>query len=172
MPPQPSASLQIAVLGCGLMGLPMARRLLAAGHNVHAWNRTRSKAESLAAEGAHDTPRQACTQADYIISMLENGKIVGEVLFGMGQDGAIHGLRPGSLVIDMASIQPREARDHAARLSERGLRHLDAPVSGGTVGAGSTVTKNTPAGVLTVARGKQTSLDARKWQRPQKPPKP
>ena len=135
--PSSNPRLHIAVLGCGLMGLPMARRLLAAGHEVHVWNRTRSKAESLLTEGAyvHDTPRQACIKADYVISMLENGKIVGEVLFGMGQDAAIHGMREGTLVIDMASIQPREARDHAARLSECQLRHLDAPVSGGTVGA-------------------------------------
>ena len=137
MTPSSNPRLHIAVLGCGLMGLPMARRLLAAGHEVHVWNRTRSKAEPLLAEGAyvHDTPRQACIKADYVISMLENGKIVGEVLFGMGQDAAIHGMREGTLVIDMASIQPREARDHAARLSECQLRHLDAPVSGGTVGA-------------------------------------
>ena len=142
--------LRIAGLGCGLMGVPMARRLLAAGHQVQVWNRTRSKAEVLAAAGAHvhDTPRQACIHADYVISMLENGKAVGEVLFGMGQDSAVHGLREGKLVIDMASIQPREARDHAARLSERGLRHLDAPVSGGTVGA--------EAGTLAIMVGGKT----------------
>ena len=136
--PAPSPTrLCVAVLGCGLMGKPMAQRLLAAGHDVHVWNRTRAKAEPLAALGAtvHDTPRQAVMAADIVVSMLENGAIVGEVLFGMGQDSAIHGLRAGSLVVDMASIQPREARDHAARLSERGIRHLDAPVSGGTVGA-------------------------------------
>jgi 3-hydroxyisobutyrate dehydrogenase-like beta-hydroxyacid dehydrogenase len=136
--PAPSPTrLCVAVLGCGLMGQPMAQRLLAAGHDVHVWNRTRTKAEPLAALGAtvHDTPRQAVMAADIVVSMLENGAIVGEVLFGMGQDSAIHGLRAGSLVVDMASIQPREARDHAARLSERGIRHLDAPVSGGTVGA-------------------------------------
>lgn len=133
----PALHLRIAILGCGLMGLPMARRLLAAGHEVHAWNRTRAKADPLAAQGAvvHDTPRQACQHADYVISMLENGQVVGDVLFGMGPDSAMEGMRAGTLVVDMASIQPREARDHAARLSERLLRHLDAPVSGGTVGA-------------------------------------
>lgn len=137
------------------MGLPMARRLLAAGHEVHAWNRTRAKAEVLLADGAyvHDTPRQACTQADYVISMLENGKVVSEVLFGMGQDAAVHSMRSGTLVVDMASIQPREARDHAARLSERGIRHLDAPVSGGTVGA--------EAGTLAImAGGKAEDFEA------------
>lgn len=129
--------LRIALLGCGLMGFPMAQRLIDAGHDVHVWNRTRAKAEPLAALGAtvHDSPRQACQPAQIVISMLENGSIVGEVLFGMGEEQAAAGMAPGTLVIDMASIQPREARDHAARLSERGIRHLDAPVSGGTVGA-------------------------------------
>lgn len=150
-----SQRLRIALLGCGLMGLPMARRLLAAGHELHIWNRTRSKAEPLAVEGAHvhDSPRLACLHADYVISMLENGKIVGEVLFGMGPDAAIQGMRADVLVIDMASIQPREARDHAARLSERGIRHLDAPVSGGTVGA--------EAGTLAImAGGKPEDFEA------------
>lgn len=133
----PNPRLRIALLGCGLMGQPMARRLLAAGHEVYAWNRTFSKAQALAADGAVacDTPRQTCIKADVVLCMLENGSVVGEVLFGMGQDGAIHGLAQGALVVDMGSIQPREARDHAARLNERGIRHLDAPVSGGTVGA-------------------------------------
>jgi len=129
--------LRIAVLGTGLMGLPMARRLCAAGHQVHVWNRTRAKAELLAAEGAtvHRSPHDAAAHSDIVVSLLENGSVVAQVLFGMGADSAVHGMRAGSLFIDMASIQPREARDHASRLGERGLRHLDAPVSGGTVGA-------------------------------------
>ena len=124
----------IAVLGTGMMGLPMARRLHAAGHQVHAWNRTRAKAEPLAALGisVHDTAAQAVQQADIVISLLENGPVVGQVLFDAGTAAA---MRRGALFIDMASIQPREARDHAARLNEMGLAHLDAPVSGGTVGA-------------------------------------
>ena len=67
-----------------------------------------------------------------VISLLENGPVVGHVLF---ESGAAKAMRKGALFIDMASIQPREARDHAARLGEMGLAHLDAPVSGGTVGA-------------------------------------
>ena len=124
----------IAVLGTGMMGLPMARRLHAAGHQVHAWNRTRAKAEPLATMGisVHDTAAQAVQQADIVISLLENGPVVGQVLFDAGTAAA---MRQGVLFIDMASIQPREARDHAARLNEMGLAHLDAPVSGGTVGA-------------------------------------
>lgn len=126
--------LRIAVLGIGMMGLPMARRLRAAGHQVHAWNRTRAKAEQLIGDGVtvHDSPAEAVAHADIVISLLENGKVVGQVLFDLG---AAQAMRKGALCIDMASIQPSEARDHAARLGELGVAHLDAPVSGGTVGA-------------------------------------
>jgi len=126
--------LRIAVLGIGMMGRPMARRLREAGHEVHAWNRTRAKAEPLAGFGitVHDTSTDAVRHADIVVSLLENGPVVGQVLF---DTGAAQAMRPGALFIDMASIQPREARDHAARLGEMGIAHLDAPVSGGTVGA-------------------------------------
>jgi 2-hydroxy-3-oxopropionate reductase len=126
--------LRIAVLGIGMMGLPMARRLCASGHQVHAWNRTRAKADPLQSVGAtvHDAPAQAVRGADFVISLLENGPVVERVLFELGTAQA---MRAGALFIDMASIQPREARDHAARLDAMGLAHLDAPVSGGTVGA-------------------------------------
>jgi 2-hydroxy-3-oxopropionate reductase len=68
--------------------------------------------------------------------MLDNGAVVGDVLFGADRKaGAAHTLRSGALVVDMSSIKPREARDHAARLAALGIAHLDAPVSGGTVGA-------------------------------------
>lgn len=126
--------LRIAVLGIGMMGLPMARRLREAGHQVHAWNRTRAKAEPLVPYGITvDTmPKDAVRNADVVISLLENGPVVGHVLFDMA---TARSLRKDSLFIDMASIQPSEARDHAARLGELGVAHLDAPVSGGTVGA-------------------------------------
>ena len=126
--------LRIAVLGIGMMGLPMARRLSEAGHPVRAWNRTRAKAEPLALHGVtvSNTPAEAVQDADIVISLLENGPVVGQVLF---DQGAARAMRRGSLFIDMASIQPSEARDHAARLGELGVAHLDAPVSGGTVGA-------------------------------------
>src|SRR5450830_1469506 len=128
--PQPT----IAVLGIGLMGFPLARRLCEAGFVVHAWNRSRDKAERLRPFGAtvHDSPGAAVAQADLVVSLLENGAVVGDVLF---KQGAAAAMRPGTLVVDMASIKPAEARDHAARLSEQGVAHLDAPVSGGTVGA-------------------------------------
>ncbi|MDD2608720.1 MAG: NAD(P)-dependent oxidoreductase [Giesbergeria sp.] len=130
----PSPSLSIAVLGIGMMGLPIARRLCAAGHRVQVWNRTRAKAEPLAAAGAvlHDHAVDAVRSADMVFSLLENGPVVADVLF---QQGAAAAMRAGSLFVDMASIQPREARDHAARLQAQGMACLDAPVSGGTVGA-------------------------------------
>jgi 2-hydroxy-3-oxopropionate reductase len=126
--------LSIAVLGIGMMGFPMARRLCEAGHRISAWNRSRAKAERLLPFGAQvfDRPADAVAQADIVVCLLEDGRVVEEVLFGLG---TTDGLRPGSLVIDMSSIQPRQARDHAARLAALGVHHLDAPVSGGTVGA-------------------------------------
>ncbi len=124
----------IAVLGIGMMGFPMARRLCEAGYPVHAWNRTRAKAERLSASGARvaDNPAEAVAQADLVICLLENGEAVADVLFAQGAAAA---MRPGTLVVDMSSIRPAQAREHAARLQALGLRHLDAPVSGGTVGA-------------------------------------
>jgi 3-hydroxyisobutyrate dehydrogenase-like beta-hydroxyacid dehydrogenase len=126
--------MKIAFLGIGAMGYPMARRLCEAGHTVHAWNRSRDKAERLVPFKAKicDTAAQAVHGADIVIGMLDNGKVMDEVLFGQGTAQAI---AAGSLVIDMASTKPREARDHAARLAALGINHMDCPVSGGTVGA-------------------------------------
>ena len=126
--------MKIAFLGIGLMGFPMARRLCEAGHELHAWNRSRAKAERLLPFGAsvHDTPEQAVSGAEIIITMLENGVVVESVLFAQGAAAAA---QPGAVVVDMSSIRPEQARDHARRLAERGVGHLDAPVSGGTIGA-------------------------------------
>jgi 3-hydroxyisobutyrate dehydrogenase-like beta-hydroxyacid dehydrogenase len=126
--------MKIAFLGIGAMGWPMARRLCEAGHTVHAWNRSREKAERLLPFKAQvfGTAAQAVQGADIVIGMLDNGKVMDEVLFGQGTAQAI---AAGSLVIDMASTKPREARDHAARLTALGVNHMDCPVSGGTVGA-------------------------------------
>lgn len=126
--------MKVAVLGIGLMGYRMTQRLLEAGHEVHVWNRTHERALPLADLGAtvHASAPQAAAAAGCVITMLENGPVVGEVLFDLGTAQA---MAAGTLVIDMSSIRPSEARDHAARLGERGVAHLDAPVSGGTVGA-------------------------------------
>jgi 2-hydroxy-3-oxopropionate reductase len=126
---------QIAVLGTGLMGGPMAANLLKAGFAVTAWNRTLAKAEALAPLGAKVAADAAAAAkgADVVITMLENGPVVEAVLFGEGE--AASALARGSIVIDMSSIEPSRARDHGARLEKLGIGYLDAPVSGGTGGA-------------------------------------
>ncbi len=118
------------------MGAPMARRLCEAGHEVHIWNRTKAKAEPLADFGArvHLQASDAVARADAVLCVLEDGEVVAHVLFDLGVATA---LRPGATVVDLSSIKPEQARDHAARLSEIGISHLDAPVSGGTLGAES-----------------------------------
>ena len=127
----------ISLLGCGLMGTPMATRLLNHGYTLTAWNRTRSKADALAVKGARvaDTPAQAVADADIVITMLEHGGVVEDVLFNPALPGASLGLKAGALVIDMSSILPEQAQAHGPRLAAQGVAYLDAPVSGGTVGA-------------------------------------
>ncbi len=126
--------MRIAFIGIGLMGLPMAKRLCEAGLQPHVWNRTRAKAEPLAALGAqvHDTLAEAVHQADVVVTMLEDGDVVESVLFA---DGLAQALQSGSLLIDMSSIQPAQARSHGQQLAALGVGYLDAPVSGGTLGA-------------------------------------
>jgi 3-hydroxyisobutyrate dehydrogenase-like beta-hydroxyacid dehydrogenase len=127
-------SLRIAVLGIGMMGYPMARRLCQAGHAVSIWNRDRSKAERLLADGARvaASPAEAVAGADFVVTLLTDGAAVADVLF---EQGAAAAMAPGALMVDMSSIMPSQAREHASRLEAMGLRHLDAPVSGGTLGA-------------------------------------
>ena len=126
--------MKIALLGTGLMGYPMGLRLCQAGFTVSAWNRTPEKAQRLLPAGAsvQACAAQAVSGADMVITMLDNGSVVSEVLFASGVSEA---LRPGAVVIDMSSIEPRQAREHAARLAALQVDHLDAPVSGGTIGA-------------------------------------
>jgi 2-hydroxy-3-oxopropionate reductase len=124
----------LAVIGVGLMGKPIVCRLLAAGFPVRVWNRTHAKAAELERFGARvaETPEAAARGADIVIMMLENGKVATAVLFEMG---LAEGLKHGSLLIDMGSIPPAVAREHGQSMANRGVRYLDAPVSGGTVGA-------------------------------------
>lgn len=126
--------MKISLLGTGLMGAPMARRLCAAGLAVMVWNRTRAKAEVLAADGARvaASAAEAVREADAVITMLEHGDAVQDLLFAQGVADA---LPRGALLVDMSSIRPAQAREHASALAARGVAHLDAPVSGGTLGA-------------------------------------
>lgn len=123
----------IAFLGIGLMGAPMTRNLLDAGFPITLWNRTASKCDPFSDQASvADSPAQAVREADIVITMLENGDVVEQVLV---EQGAIAAMKSGALLIDMSSIQPSAARRHSQLAAEQGARYLDAPVSGGTVGA-------------------------------------
>jgi 2-hydroxy-3-oxopropionate reductase len=122
----------LAFLGIGLMGKPMATRLLQAGFTVRAWNRSPAKAEALRAAGAqpHTVLASALDGADIVVSMLESGGVVRQLL-----QAALPALKPGALWIDMSSTQKGEALDFDASLQAAGARFMDAPVSGGVAGA-------------------------------------
>lgn len=125
----------VAFIGTGIMGKPMARNLLQAGYPVQAWNRSAAKASELAANGAEifDTPALAANGAQILICMLSDGPTCDHVLFGEG--GAALALAPGTLVIVMSSIPVDSAVEQARQCVARGLHYLDAPVSGGERGA-------------------------------------
>ncbi|MBA3038818.1 MAG: NAD(P)-dependent oxidoreductase [Rhizobiaceae bacterium] len=124
----------MAFLGTGLMGAPMVRRLLKAGFAVTVWNRDPSKAETLTADGATVSPTaaDAVRGTDIVFTMLSDGKAVTDVLFDQGVADA---LKPGAIVVDTSSIAPPIAREHSEALVKRQVHHIDAPVSGGVVGA-------------------------------------
>ena len=122
---------EIAFLGIGLMGLPMARNLLKQGYSVHAWNRTKAKAEALQEFGAIvATKLEEIGNADIIITMLEAGPQVEAVI-----STALHSLKKGSLVIDMSSTKQSEAVELNKKLKIHNIHFMDAPVSGGVIGA-------------------------------------
>jgi 2-hydroxy-3-oxopropionate reductase len=124
----------VAFLGLGRMGAPMAMRLLAADCSVTVWNRSAARTAALAELGARvaATPAEALSEGEFAILMLADGEAVGDVLT---DPRSLDALRPGSVVIDMSSIPPARARAHAELLAEQGVGHLDAPVSGGVLGA-------------------------------------
>lgn len=123
----------IAFLGVGLMGAPMVRNLLDAGYPMTLWNRTGSKCEPFAdAATIAGTPEDAVRDADIVVTMLENGDVVDDVMVAQG---GIAALKAGAVYIDMSSVPPSLARRHAALAQEQGAGYVDAPVSGGTVGA-------------------------------------
>jgi 2-hydroxy-3-oxopropionate reductase len=127
----------------------MVRRLLGAGFPVTVWNRELGKAEPLQAAGARvaQSAAEAVAGADVVFTMLSDGSAVEDVLFAKGTADA---LKQGATVVDTSSIAPPIARDHASRLAERGIAHIDAPVSGGVVGA--------EAGTLAIMAGGDAAL--------------
>ncbi len=125
----------IGFVGLGIMGAPMAGNLLRAGYSLVVHNRTRAKEQELVSAGASaaDSPREVASQCDVLITMLPDSPDVEQVY--LGEDGVIAGARSGQLLIDMSSIAPSVARAVFEAAREMGADALDAPVSGGDVGA-------------------------------------
>ncbi|NWG22285.1 MAG: NAD(P)-dependent oxidoreductase [Chloroflexi bacterium] len=126
---------RIGFIGLGIMGSGMARNILQAGFPLRIWNRTASRMDELATAGAGpaSSPGDVAFHSDIVITCVSDTPDVESVILGEG--GVIHGARPGSLVIDMSTISPQATQRIAARLAERGIHMLDAPVSGGAEGA-------------------------------------
>ena len=122
--------------GIGLMGLPMCRRLLAAGYPLTVWNRNPAKCAPLVAAGARQvaSPSELCEHADVVMLCLADTAVVREVVFGPA--GVAEGAKGGQLLVDFSSLEPTATREMAAQLlSQTGMAWLDSPVSGGVVGA-------------------------------------
>ena len=126
---------KLGFIGIGLMGKPMTLRLLAAGYTVAVWNRSKEKLVPVTTKGAvaKDSPAEVARFADIVMMCVTDQNSVKEVLFGAG--GVAEGAAEGKIVIDFSSIAPSAARDYAAKLESLGMGYIDAPVSGGTVGA-------------------------------------
>ena len=129
--------MNIGFIGLGLMGTPMCKNLLKAGHTVTVWNRTLAKSEALRSDGAivAVSPKAVAQNAEVTITMVTDSPDVEEVI--LGNDGVLGGVKPASVVIDMSTISPFTTQKLAASLQERDVELLDAPVSGGVWGAES-----------------------------------
>ncbi len=125
----------VGFIGLGIMGAPMAGHVLAAGYPLTVFNRTRSKADVLVAQGAQlaDSPGQVAANSQVIITIVSDSPDVEEVVAGPG--GVLESIRPGSVLVDMSTISPEVERRLEVQLQQRGCRLLDAPVSGGDTGA-------------------------------------
>ena len=130
-----TALLEVGFIGLGIMGHSMAGHLLAAGHRLHVYNRSRGKADDLVAKGAtwHDAPGKVAAHAGVVITMVGYPQDVEEVY--LDAHGIVARARSGAILIDMTTSSPALAVRIAAKSAERGLKALDAPVSGGDVGA-------------------------------------
>ena len=124
----------IGFIGTGLMGFPMAKNILKAGYKVKAFNRSKNKAEPLKDFGAEisNSIGELVKESHVVITMLTNDDAVNEVL---GSDEFLNNLKPNSTVIDMSSVKQTTAVNHGKNLKSRNINYLDAPVSGGTIGA-------------------------------------
>jgi 3-hydroxyisobutyrate dehydrogenase-like beta-hydroxyacid dehydrogenase len=120
----------LGFVGLGLMGSRIVRRLLAAGHQVSGYNRTRAKAESLIQAGMQwkDTPQEVARAADITLSMVTDTRALSSITDAA--DGILAGLSPGKIYVDMSTVSPRLTRELAGRVAAMGAQMLEAPVSG------------------------------------------
>jgi 2-hydroxy-3-oxopropionate reductase len=126
----------VGFIGLGIMGRPMAKNLMEAGYELVVHNRSPEKAEELAEEGeatAAGSPREVAEACDIVITMLPDSPDVEAVV--AGEDGVLEGIRDGALLVDMSTISPVVTEELSGKARERGASMLDAPVSGGDVGA-------------------------------------
>lgn len=126
---------RIGFVGLGIMGRGMVRNLLKNGFSVRVWNRTVSRSEELAQDGASigSSPADVAAHSDIIITCVSDTPDVEQVI--LGENGIIHGAAAGSLVIDMSTISPQATLEIAKQLNAKGVQMLDAPISGGSEGA-------------------------------------
>src|SRR5918997_1563694 len=126
---------RVGFIGLGIMGGPMARNLMEAGYGLTVHNRSPEKAEELGEAGATvaETPGEAAENSDVVITMLPDSPQVREVV--AGEDGVLEGISQGSLIVDMSTISPVVTEELAEAVKQKGASMLDAPVSGGDVGA-------------------------------------
>ena len=127
--------MRIAWIGLGTMGAPMAGHLLAAGHELHVHNRTRSREEPLAAAGAirAESPAAAAHSADLVFTCVSDSPDLEEIV--LGEHGVAGGMRPGAVLVDCSTVSPATSKKIAERFSPLGIGAVDAPVSGGSEGA-------------------------------------
>lgn len=126
---------RVGFIGLGIMGKPMARNLMKAGYELTVHNRSRGAADELAKEGAKaaESPKEVAAASDVIITMLPDSPDVERIVVGEG--GVLEGSREGSLIVDMSTISPVVTEELAGKAREKGAGYVDAPVSGGDVGA-------------------------------------
>ena len=125
---------KIGFIGIGLMGLPMAKNLLKSGYHLKAFNRSQKKAEALKEFAAEISTSidEVVNNSDVVITMLTDDTAINEV---MDSPNFLENLKSGTTVIDMSSVKPTTAINHGNFLKSKNIKYLDAPVSGGTIGA-------------------------------------
>ncbi|GAG92465.1 unnamed protein product, partial [marine sediment metagenome] len=126
---------RIGFIGTGIMGKPMVRNLLKAGYGVTVHNRTKSRAQELLSEGATwaDSPAEVTNNSDVVITCVPDTPDVKQVL--LGENGVIEAARDGLICVDMSTISPAETKQMGAKLATKGVTLVDAPISGGEIGA-------------------------------------